>query len=91
MFSRVLILLGLIFTAGSLSVAYWLASLACAMNTADCQEKGWDLFIDLMRSEAGLAFWLVFSLGLILLFWGFWRLADSKPARFWPRSLPPGH
>ena len=64
-------ILGANIAVGSVTAAFWRASLECAMGAADgtCSEGAIRLFIKQMISVEGLIFWLVIIVGLLI----FWR------------------
>jgi len=76
----VLFLLGSIIAVGSLVLTYWLASLACAMNTTACLQDGRNLFGHLMTSSEGLIFWAGMVAGTFLVWWGL-RVKERAAAR----------
>lgn len=72
-----LIIIGLVLALGSLTGAYWIASLGCTMNPAGCTSDGLTLFIDLMTSKEGLLFWAPTAAGLVFFLIGLRARATS--------------
>lgn len=65
-----LMIIGLVLAIGSLTGAYWIASLGCTVNPAGCTTDGVTLFIDLMSSKEGLLFWAPAAAGLVFFLMG---------------------
>jgi len=57
--------------AASIAVAFWRAALQCAIEARGgaCPQGGAALFVEMMTSSAGLIYWVVIAVGLLV----FWR------------------
>lgn len=65
-----LMIIGLVLAIGSLTGAYWIASLGCNLNPAGCTTDSITLFIDLMTSKEGLLFLAPAAAGLVFFLMG---------------------
>lgn len=74
----ILMILGANIAVGSITAAFWLASLNCAMGATEgtCREGAVRLFLKQMASGEGLIFWIVIVVGL-LVFWKGKRMRAS--------------
>ena len=74
MLGTLLIIMGIVLTAGSIGVGYYLISLRCSMEgAAGCQASLVKLISDLMIANEGIFFWLAWVIGIFLI-WGGMRL-----------------
>lgn len=64
-------ILGANMAVGSVTAAFWMASVDCAMKAAEgiCTQGALEMFIQKMTSGGGLIFWAVIIVGLLV----FWR------------------
>lgn len=78
MLGILMIVVGLLLTAGSIAVGYYVVSLGCAMSGASgCQASAIELISELMIADEGIFFWLAWVIGVFLI-WGGMRLRAAS-------------
>ena len=66
-----LMIIGANIAVGSVAAAFWRAAHQCAIEAQDgaCAQGGVAMFVELMTSSAGLIYWALIVIGLLV----FWR------------------
>ena len=65
-----LMIIGSLLAIGSLTGAYWIASLTCNMHPMGCTSDYLSLFFNLMTSKEGLLFWAPAAAGIVFFLMG---------------------